>query len=98
AMTAMLVLHGDHQGTPVPGPLARQDVAAHILLVQPWHDDDERRLRGGVLPRIREYLPPSQSFLSSRLALRRLWIVRIVHDQIVSPDPKQRTANRCSKP
>src|SRR5262249_34023306 len=97
-MSAVLVLHWNTKVHPVPGPLTRKNMTAHILLMQTLHDDDERRLLRVVQTSSRQFLPPCQSRLAIGVAFRLFSIVRILHDQNVPPDPKQRATNRCSKP
>ena len=41
AVPAGFVLHGDHQVRPFRGQIAGQDNPAHIVLVQPLHDDHD---------------------------------------------------------
>src|SRR5262249_62105729 len=97
-MTAVLVLHGDHQVAPVPGPLTRQDMPADILLMQSLHDYDEGRLLRVVQTGSREFFPPCQSGIAMGVAFRLFVVVRFVTDENAASNPEERTADRRCKP
>src|SRR5262249_60296612 len=71
---------------------------AHILLMKALHHHYQRRAFWVIQARGGEFFPPCQSSLPVGVAFRFFSIVRIVHDQNVPPDPKQRAADRRRKP
>jgi hypothetical protein len=79
-------------------PLAGKNLPADILLMQPLHNNNQRRAFLVIQARSRHFLPPIQGRLALCLAFGLFSIMRVVNENNIATNAEERTADRCSKP